>query len=115
MQEIFRVFAAQVSRAIGSLWSFLFVIILIVWSGFSFNFSSEWKSNVGFTISIISLSILIFLQKSQNHNDKATHLKLDELVNAIEGARNEVVAVENKAEKDIDELKESVIDALSNE
>ena len=59
--------------------------------------------------------VLFFLQKSQNHNDKATHLKLDELVKAVEGARNEVVSVETKAEKDIDELKESIINELSKE
>ena len=115
MPELFRKFSGQVSRLIGSVWSFLFVITLIFGTGFLFNFSIEWKSYVGFTISIIALLVLFFLQKSQNHNDKATHLKLDELVKAVEGARNEVVSVETKTEKDIDELKESIINELSKE
>ncbi len=42
-------------------------------------------------------------------------VELDELIKAIEGARNEIVAAENMVEKEIDELRETVMDAgLSN-
>jgi low affinity Fe/Cu permease len=110
--ELFRQASAYVSRAIGSFWSFVLVLVIIVGTGFFFQFSSAWKTNVGLSISIVTLLMVLLLQKTQNHDDKATHLKLDELVRAVEGARNEVVSAENKAEKDIDELKESIIDEI---
>jgi low affinity Fe/Cu permease len=109
MQELFRKFAVRVSSAIGSIWAVLIVIILILITGYYYHFSIEWENNVSFFVAITALLVLFFLQKSQNHNDKAIQLKLDELIRAVEGARNEVVSVENQPEKDIDELK-SVIE-----
>ncbi|MEO6049891.1 MAG: low affinity iron permease family protein [Pyrinomonadaceae bacterium] len=48
------------------------------------------------------LLLLFFLQKSQNHSDKAIHLKLDELVKALGGARDEIAAAEHHADKDME-------------
>src|SRR5215217_6978358 len=110
MQELFRKFAVHVSNVVGSFWTFSIVISIILLTGYYFNFSNAWKENISFAGTTITLLVLFFLQKSQNHNDKATHLKLDELIRAVEGARNEVVSVENQTEQHIAELKEAVND-----
>lgn len=107
MDELFRKFAVFVSSAIGSVWAALAVIIAVAASGYYFEFSDRWKVDAGLAVPVISLLILIFLQRSQNHNDKATHLKLDELINAIEGARDEAASVEDRPEKEMDHLKRS--------
>jgi low affinity Fe/Cu permease len=107
MQDAFRKFAVFVSRLVGSVWAFLVVITAVLVSGFYYHFSDIWKMNVSFIGAVVSLSVLIFLQRSQNHNDKATHVKLDELINAIGDARNEVAKVEDLPEKEIDRLKET--------
>jgi low affinity Fe/Cu permease len=105
MHEAFRKFSFYMSKAIGSAWAFL-VLILSVWgSGYYFDYSDRWKINVSFLAAVITLAALIFLQRSQNHNDEATHLKLDEIVLAMEGARNEVVSVEEQSGKDLARLK----------
>ena len=109
--DFFRIFAARVSQAIGSLWTLLGVVVVIASTGWYYDFSNEWKDNIMLSTSIITLLVLVFLQKSQNHNDKATHLKLDELVKSSKRARNEVVFAETKTETEIDELKETVIEA----
>ena len=106
MKDFFRIFAALVSRMIGSVWAFFIFIAVLLISGYWFEFSYQWESNVGFLIAVLTLSILFFLQKSQNHSDKATHLKLDELIRAVEGARNEIVSVENQAEDLLESLRE---------
>lgn len=105
MQELFRRFAVRVSRLIGSVWTFLIFITLLLITGFYFDFSSAWENNVSFIVAVITLSALFFLQKSQNHNDNAIQLKLDELIRAVGGARDEVAAVENETEKDLEKLK----------
>ena len=75
-------------------------------SGHYFDYSDRWKTNVSFIIAIVTLTALIFLEKSQNHNDQATHLKLDEMIRAVEGARDEVAAVEEQSGRDMQELKD---------
>jgi low affinity Fe/Cu permease len=104
MHDLFRIFAAKISRFIGSLWALIILILSVALTGYYFAFSDKWEININFTISVATLAVLVFLQKSQNHNDKATHLKLDELIKASEGARNEIVAVEKQAEEDMDDL-----------
>lgn len=105
MHELFRKFAAYISRIIGSVWTFLIFISLLLITGNWFGFSGQWKNNFSFIVAVATLSSLFFLQKSQNHSDKATHLKLDELIRAVEGARNEVAATEHRADAELEELK----------
>ena len=104
MHEAFRTFAVHFSRAVGSVWAFLALITVVAVTGMWSGFSSEWKTTISCTIAVISLSALIFLQKSQIHNDRATHLKLDELIKSIDGARDEVAAVETSGEKELERL-----------
>jgi low affinity Fe/Cu permease len=110
MNEVFRKFAVYVSRFVGSIWAFLTFILLLLITGYLYNFSTAWENNLTFFVSISTLLILFFLQRSQNHNDSATHLKLDELIRASERARNEVASIEQQTEKDIETLKNEVPD-----
>ena len=106
MQELFRTIATHISKGIGSIWTVLIFILLIVSTGYYFHFSSEWINDTSLITTVTSLLVLFFLQKSQNHSDKATHLKLDELIRAVEGARNEVASIEHKPEEHINKLNE---------
>src|SRR5215204_4987694 len=105
MQELFRKFAIKVSEMIGSVWTFIIFITLLLSTGIYFDFSEKWENNVSFIVAVITLSTLFFLQKSQNHNDNAIQLKLDELIKATSNARDEVAAAEQETEKDLENLK----------
>ena len=105
MQEAFRKFSYYFSNTIGSVWAFLLFMASLWISGHYFDYSDRWKTNVSFIIAIVTLTALIFLQKSQNHNDQATHLKLDEMIRAAKGARDEVAAVEEQSSRDMEQLK----------
>jgi low affinity Fe/Cu permease len=115
MDDLFRKFASRVSKGVGSVWAPVILIILVLVTGLFFSFSPAWKNDISFTATLMALLLLCFLQRSQNHSDKATHLKLDELIQAVEGARDEVASTEHKAEKHLDELKESSWLNLGNE
>jgi len=106
MHDTFRRFAVLVSRKVGSGWTVLFAVALLLGSGTYFRFSDGWKSNVSLIATVTALTLLFFLQKSQNHSDKATHIKLDELVQATKGARNEIAFAEEQTEKVMDELRQ---------
>lgn len=115
MDKLFQKFAARISRLLGSVWVFLFVLTAIFGAGLFFGFSEAWQRVTSFSTSIATFLILFFLQKSQNVGDKATHAKLDELIRAVGGARNEFTAVEDKHEQEIDRMRETVAEACADD
>lgn len=110
MGELYRKFAAAVSDVLSSGLAFLIAVAAMLFTGWYFRFSEQWSSALDFVITVGTFLILFFLQKSQKVGDKVTHAKIDELIRAVEGARNTVAAIEDKTEKEIDEVKKSVLE-----
>lgn len=113
MEELFRRFADTISNVLASGLTFAVALILIASSGEYFHFSQDWTNWLNTIITISTFLLLFVSQKSQSLSDKVTHLKLDELIRAVETARNDVVAVENKEEKVIDKLRQTVIEEIA--
>ena len=107
MNEAFRKFANKTSEIIGSPWAFLIALLLtIAWaiSGPFFGFSDTWQLVVN-TASTISTGLIVFLiQNTQNRDAKAMHLKLDELLRGVEGARTSMVDLEDLSDEDLKKL-----------
>jgi low affinity Fe/Cu permease len=105
MNDAFRKFATKTAAAIGSPWAFLAALaVTIVWalSGPFFGFSDTWQLIIN-TGTTISTGLIVFLiQNTQNRDAKALHLKLDELIRAVQGARTGMVDLEDLSD---DELK----------
>ena len=108
MNEWFRKFATKSSEAIGSPWAFLLALLVtIVWAvlGPFLGFSDSWQLwiNTGTTI---STGLIVFLiQNTQNRDAKAIHLKLDELIRALKGARNRLVDLEELSDEELEKLR----------
>jgi low affinity Fe/Cu permease len=109
MNEWFRKFAHKSSEAVGSPWAFLIALLLTVaWaiSGPLFGFSDTWQLVIN-TASTISTGLIVFLiQNSQNRDAKAIHLKLDELLRGVQGARNSLVDLEDLSDEELKKLQE---------
>src|SRR5688572_12139191 len=105
MHELYRKFAAHVSWIVGSVWALIIATVLVLGTGYYYDFSTGWKINTSLIATLTALLLLFFLQKSQNHSDIATHLKLDELIRSTADARNEIVSAEEQTEKDLEKLK----------
>ena len=105
MHDGFRTISRYAASAVGSGWTFLTAVAVIWFSGNHYNYSQNWKINASLAASVISLLFLVLLQRSQNHSDKATHVKLDELIAASQGARNAAASVEDGSEDLMDRLK----------
>jgi low affinity Fe/Cu permease len=58
-----------------------------------------------FTTVITYLAVFL-IQNTQNRHSKATHLKLDELISSLEGARNQLVDLENMPDDELDRLEQ---------
>lgn len=107
MKDVFRRFAAAVSVGMGKPVTFVAAVTLItVWAvtGPIFHFSNTWQLFIN-TLTTITTFLMVFLiQNTQNRDAKALHIKLDELLKALRGARNSLVGAEELSDKELDEL-----------
>ena len=92
----------------GSSWSFgLAATVIIVWAitGPLFRYSDAWQLVINTGTTIVTFLMVFLIQRSQNKESMAVQLKLNELVAAMKGASNRLIAVENLSEEDLELLK----------
>jgi low affinity Fe/Cu permease len=109
MREAFRKFAAATSRVVGSPWIFVLAVLLIVgWavSGPLFGFSDTWQLVINTTTTIVTFLMVFLIQNTQNRDSEAIHLKLDELIRAVQTARTSLVDLEDLSDDQLDTLRE---------
>src|SRR5205823_1688194 len=107
VNDLFRAFSRNTASAVGSAWVFIVAItVIIVWAatGPTFHFSDTWQLIINTGTTIVTFLMVFLIQNTQNRDGKAMHLKLDELVRALEGARNKLVDVEKRSDEEIEEL-----------
>jgi low affinity Fe/Cu permease len=85
---------------------FLSIGLIVVWAitGPLFGFNDTWQLVINTGTTIITFLMVFLIQNTQNRDTAAIHLKLDELIRSIEGARNSAIDLEDKSE---DELMEA--------
>ena len=109
MQDAFRVFARQSSIVLGSAWAFCVAILIIaVWAllGPTFHFSDTWQLIINTGTTIVTFLMVFLIQNTQNRDAKAVHLKLDELIRAVHGARNNLVDLEELSDDELKKLEQ---------
>jgi len=107
IRDAFRVFARVSSNVLGSPWAFILaILIIVVWgvTGPMFNFSDTWQLIINTGTTIVTFLMVFLIQNTQNRDAKAVHLKLDEIIRAVKGARNTLVDLENLSDEDIKKL-----------
>lgn len=109
VSDAFRVFARRSSMILGSAWAFaIALLIIVVWAitGPTFHFSDTWQLIINTGTTIVTFLMVFLIQNTQNRDAKAAHLKLDELLRAVKGARNELVDLEELSDEDLKKLEE---------
>src|SRR5712664_1112477 len=107
MKNLFRKFAQAASQAVGSSWAFILaVLIILVWglTGPMFHYSDTWQLVINTGTTVITFLMVFLIQNTQNRDAKAVHLKLDEIIRAIKGARNELVDLEELSDEELKRL-----------
>jgi len=102
MRNAFRIFARRSSIALGSAWAFAgAVLVILVWVliGPTFHFSDTWQLVINTATTVITFLVVFLIQNTQNRDAKAMHLKLDEVIRALKGARNQLVDLENLSDE----------------
>jgi low affinity Fe/Cu permease len=101
--------AQAVSRWSGSTAAFSIALISVaIWgaTGPLFHWSDTWQLVMNTVSSIVTFLMVFLIQRSQNKDALAIHLKLNEIVAAMEGASNHIVSVEDLSEAELQRLKE---------
>jgi low affinity Fe/Cu permease len=107
--DAFGKFAAAASGWLGSKWAFVGAIVIIaVWAitGPLFHYSDTWQLVINTGTTIITFLMVFIIQNTQNRDARAINLKLDELIHAIDGAKNQMMDIEKLSDEELDLIHE---------
>lgn len=107
MKKYFNQLAESTSRALGTAWAFVIAVgTVVVWavSGPAFHFNDTWQLTINTGTTIITFLMVFLIQNTQNRDARATQLKLDELVRAVDQARNSMVNLQDLTDQELDAL-----------
>jgi low affinity Fe/Cu permease len=99
--------ASVVTRWTGTTSAFTLACgIIIVWAitGPFFNFNNTWQLVINTGTTIVTFLMVFLIQRTQNKDSLALHLKLNEVVAALDGASNRLIDVESFSEQELQVL-----------
>jgi low affinity Fe/Cu permease len=111
MNEMFRKFAYKTSEALGSPISFVIALFIVIgWAAagplYNYSDTSQLVINTGTTI--ITFLMVFLIQHTQNRDTKLIQIKIDELIRAVDTARNQLLNLGNLTDNDLTRLQKEV-------
>jgi low affinity Fe/Cu permease len=100
-------FSLKATKAVGTSTAFILaLLVVVVWgiTGPLFHFSNTWQLVINTGTTIVTFLMVFLIQRTQNKDAAAIHLKLSEIVAALEGASNRLIDVEDLTEDEIKTL-----------
>jgi low affinity Fe/Cu permease len=106
-KNLFERFSEWATAATGSSAAFILAVaVVVIWAatGPVANYSQTWQLIINTGTTIVTFLMVFLIQKSQNKDSKAIHLKLNELIASHEGTSNRMVNIEDLTEAELDQL-----------
>src|SRR5580698_922775 len=100
-------FAASSAGWLGSKWAFAGAgLVIVTWAitGPLFHFSDTWQLVINTGTTIVTFLMVFLIQNTQNRDARAINLKLNELIRAVDKARDQMIDIENLSDLELDEL-----------
>ena len=101
-------FAKWTSRTTGHPVSFVAaaaVILMWLFTGPLFKFSDTWQLVINTGTTIVTFLMVFLIQNTQNRDSEALHIKIDELIRAVDGAHNALLDLEELEQGDLDSIR----------
>jgi low affinity Fe/Cu permease len=82
----------------------LFIILIWLLTGPLFGFSNTWQLVINTGTTIITFLMVFLIQRMQNKDSRAIHLKLNELIASLKGPSNRLIDAEDLTEEELEIL-----------
>ena len=108
MNRFFRRFAQATATAMGSHLAFgIAAFACLIWAltGPVFHYSNTWQLVINTATTVMTFLAVFLIQNTQNRHSLAVHLKLDELLRAVDTARTSLVDLEDATDEEIEKLR----------
>ena len=108
MDRIFTAMATRIATASGQPLTFVFAIaVMLVWglTGPVFGFSDTWQLIVNTGTTIVTFLMVFLIQNSQNRDGAAMQAKLDEMLRALDKAREQFIGIEHLTDRQIEDIR----------
>lgn len=108
MDRLFTAVATRVAGAAGQPLTFVVALsIIVLWgvSGPLFGFSDTWQLLINTGTTIVTFLMVFLIQNSQNRDGAAMQAKLDELLRALDKAREQFIGIEHLTDRQIEQLR----------
>ena len=105
MRKFFNWFATKTSTAAGQPFTFVTaVLVILIWAitGPIFHFSDTWQLIINTGTTIVTFLMVFLIQNSQNRDGAAMQAKLDELLRAVDKAREKFIGIEHLTDQQIE-------------
>ena len=107
VHEHFGRFASVAIGWLGSTWAFAGAgLVVAVWAatGPILHFSATWAQAINTGTGIATFLVVFLIQNTQNRDARAINLKLNELIRAMDNARNQMIDIERLSDLELDEM-----------
>ena len=111
LDRVFTIVAGRIAALAGQPLAFIVAVLLIIGWGLTgpvFGFSDTWQLIVNTSTTIVTFLMVFLIQNSQNRDAAALQAKLDELIRAVEGARNEFIGIEHRSDTEIEAIRAAI-------
>jgi len=108
MNRLFTRIAGQIAKLAGKPFTFMLALICVLaWAitGPVFGFSEVWQLVINTGTTIVTFLMVFLVQNTQNRDASAMQAKLDELLRAIEKARQEFIGIEHLTDVEIEKIR----------
>jgi low affinity Fe/Cu permease len=84
----------------------LAVGVVVLWAALGplFHYSDTWQLVINTGTTITTFWMVFLIQRAQNNDSRALHMKLDEIIAALKGASSRLIKVEQLSESELDDL-----------
>jgi low affinity Fe/Cu permease len=111
MDRIFTRVSSAISAAAGQPFAFILALaVVIVWgvTGPIFAYSDTWQLVINTGTTIVTFLMVFLIQNSQNRDAAALQAKLDELIRAVDKAREQFIGIEHMTDRQIEDIRSAI-------
>src|SRR4030095_2177774 len=101
--------ATHIARLMGHASVFAIACMtIVIWGALGplLGYSDTWQLAINTSTTIVTFLMVFLIQNTQNRDSHALHLKIDELLRALDAADTRLVDLEERSEQELERLQE---------